>query len=91
MSIMSDESLAFSIELKSRKFLNSLTIDCDHRMKGIFIEGFLGELVDIKLVDGTLLEISGTHGAFYLDIKYQELHRALTRRPQQPVRSDGVV
>lgn len=88
---MSDESLAFSIELKSRKFLNSLTIDCDRRMKGVFIEGFLGELVDIKLVNDALLEISGTNGAFYLDITYHNLHRALTKRRQWREHSDGVV
>jgi hypothetical protein len=34
MNVMGDKKHAFSIELKSKKHLNSLTIDCDQRMGG---------------------------------------------------------
>ncbi len=80
---MSDEKHAFSIEMKSKKHLISLAIDCDQRMEGVFIEGFLGELLDVKLVEDALLEISGTNGTFRLDINRKELTRALTKKPRR--------
>ncbi len=80
---MIDKKYAFSIQLKSREYLDILAIDCDRRMRGVFIEGFLGELVDIKLVEDAVLVISGENGTFRLDINLKNLTSALSKQSKK--------
>jgi len=63
---------AFSIELKSRQHLRSLKLG-DENHEQIFIEGFLGELSDLKLVEESMLEVTGANGILRLDITQEEL------------------
>ena len=65
---------AFSIELKSRQHLRSLKLG-DEKQEQIFIEGFLGELSDLKLVEGSMLEVTGANGILRLDVTQDELTR----------------
>ena len=80
VNIMSDEKHAFSIELKSRNNVISASMDCDRREGGVFIEGYLGGLLYVKVVEETLLVISGTNGTFRLDISLEELAGALSKK-----------
>ncbi len=64
----------FSVELNSKKYLKLITIPND--VEGtVSIEGFLGELEMVSLVEGVMLEIQGTNGSLKMDLKEEELKK----------------
>ena len=69
---------AFSIELKSKKFLKLVAIPNDAG-DNVLIEGFLGELELVDLVEGVMLEMQGTNGTLRMDLKEEELRKLLTK------------
>ena len=69
---------AFSIELKSREHLKLVAIPNDTG-DNVLIEGFLGELEAVDLVEGVMLEIQGTNGTLRMDLKKEELRKLLTK------------
>lgn len=77
---MNDKEHAFSIELKTRDYIVSAAMDCDRRTGGVFIEGYLGDLLEIKVVEDALLEISGANGTLRLDISREDLFRGLSKK-----------
>ena len=64
----------FSIVLKSKEYLKHVAIPNDAE-DGVSIEGFLGELETVSLVEGVMLEIQGTNGSLKMDLKEEELKR----------------
>jgi hypothetical protein len=72
------EKHAFSIELKSRKYLKLVAIPNDAG-DNVLIEGFLGELEGVELVEGVMLEIRGTNGTLKMDLKEEELSKLCNR------------
>ncbi|MFW9919349.1 MAG: hypothetical protein ACFFED_07105 [Candidatus Thorarchaeota archaeon] len=58
---------SFSIELKERDALHQLEISIDGS-SSIFLEGYLGEIERIAILDGLVLEIRGAQGILRLDI-----------------------
>ena len=62
---------AFSIELKSRQHLRSIKLGNEMHDQ-VFIEGFLGELTNLKLVEGSMLEVTCVNGILRLDITQDE-------------------
>ena len=64
----------FSIELKSKEYLKHVAIPNDAE-DGVSIEGDLGELEAVGLVEGVVLEIQGTNGSLKMDLKEEELKR----------------
>jgi hypothetical protein len=76
------EKHAFSIELKSREHLKLVAIPNDTG-DNVLIEGFLGELEAVDLVEDVMLEVRGTNGTLKMDLKEQELNKLckeITRR-----------
>lgn len=65
---------AFSIELKSKQNLRSVKLGNGENNQ-VCIEGFLGDLLDLKLVEESMLEVTGANGIFRLDITQAELTR----------------
>lgn len=65
---------AFSIELKSRQHLKSVKLG-NERQEQVFIEGFLGKLSDLKLVEESMLEVIGANGTLRLDISKKEFSK----------------
>ena len=63
---------AFSLELKSKEHLKSVRLG-EEGQEQVSIEGFLGELLDMKLVEESILEVTGANGTFRLDIRGEEL------------------
>ena len=63
---------AFSIELKSKEFLGDIMISYRTGEK-VLVEGFLGELEGVSLVEGALLELRGSNGVLRIDLKEAEL------------------
>ena len=72
------EKHEFSIELKSKKYLKLVAIPNDAG-DNVLIEGFLGELEAVDLVEGVMLEIQGTNGTLRMDLKKEELRKLLTK------------
>ena len=63
---------AFSVELKSKDFLKSLTISKKSH-ESVLFEGVLGELVSICFIEGVMLKIEATHGTFSIELSEDEL------------------
>ena len=72
------EKHTFSIELKSKEYLKLVTIPNGAR-DNVLLEGFLGDLEVIDLVEGAMLEIQGTNGSFKMDLTEEELTRLCNR------------
>lgn len=64
----------FSIQMNSKVNLDKFLIN-DNK-DGILIEGDLGELHDVSLIEEKLLEIQFTTGVLRLEITYPELLRS---------------
>jgi len=68
------ESHAFSVELKHKKHLKTIAIPSNGN-GSVVVEGFLGELVNICFVEGSLLETHGVNGCFRIDLEPEEAHK----------------
>jgi len=68
----------FSIELKSKEYLNLVAMP-NGAKDNVLIEGFLGDLLTIDLVEGAMLEIQGTNGTLKMDLKEEELNKLFNR------------
>jgi len=68
----------FSIELKSKEFLRNLMIS-NRTGETVLLEGFLGELVEMSLVEGGLLEVRGSNGVLRMDVNEEDLETLLAR------------
>ncbi len=64
----------FSIQMNSKTDLDKVMINDDKH--GILIEGDLGELSNISLLEEKLLEIQFTKGVLRLELNQSELIRA---------------
>jgi len=66
---------AFSIEITSREHLSNISISTGRN--GVIVEGDIGDLKKVSLIESLLLEIIGTHGTLRFDIKESELEQVL--------------
>jgi len=67
---------SFSIELKSKKHIKNITLT-NRIQNRILIEGSLGKLEEITLIEGRVLELKGANGTLRLDICEDELMQLL--------------
>jgi len=74
-----ESSHAFSVELKSKEFLRNVMIS-NRTGETVLVEGFLGELKEMSLIEGALLELRGSNGVLRIDLKEEELDRLLKGR-----------
>ena len=72
------EKHTFSIELKSKEYLNLVAMP-NGAKDNVLIEGFLGDLKVVDLVEGAMLEIQGTNGTLKMDLKEEELNKLFNR------------
>jgi len=66
------EEHSFSVEMKSEHSVRKLSF-LDEENASILFEGFLGELKEISLVEGLMLQIEGANGVLRLDISREDL------------------
>ena len=66
------EKHTFSIELKSKEYLKLVAMP-NGAKDSVLIEGFLGDLEVVDLVEGVMLEIQGGNGTFKMDLNEEEL------------------
>ena len=76
---MSNERHSFSIEMFSKKHVNKVSISNESNGEVLF-EGELGGLLDIKLIEGVLLQITGVNGIFRIDLTEKELSDGLVKK-----------
>jgi hypothetical protein len=69
-----DFSHMFSIELKSKDFVKRFAMPNDSEGK-VLIEGFLGEIKELTVIEGVMLSITGVNGVLRLDLKEEELRK----------------
>lgn len=70
-----DSMHPFSIQLKSKKFVKNLIMP-DEGGK-VIIEGYLGRMNSMKIVEGVMLEIEGDFGSICLDFDEKEIEKIL--------------
>ncbi len=76
MSIDRKHAISFSIELISRNQIKRVSLP-DGSGDKLMVEGYLGELTEIDLVEDILLEIKGTSGILRIELSRKELENAL--------------
>lgn len=63
---------AFSIEMNSKEHMRRISFsDCDS--EPVLIEGYLGELRQLDLLEDAILIIAGENGTFRLDLTSREI------------------
>lgn len=68
---------SFSIEMKSKKHVKSISIS-DEAHDLVLFEGYLGELEGLSMIEGAAIEVKGANGTLRIDISEDELRKMLT-------------
>ena len=63
---------SFSIEMKSKKHVKHISISNDSPNHVLF-EGFLGELLELSMIEGAVFEVKGVNGTLRMDLSEEEL------------------
>jgi len=69
---------SFSVQMTNAKSVSGLAIN--RKKDGVFLEGELGLIEDIELIEGKVLTIKGENGTIRIDISEEELLHALKPR-----------
>jgi len=79
---------SFSIEMKSKKHVRNISVSNESHERVLF-EGFLGELEDLSMVDGAVLEVRGTNGVLRIDLTVEDLREMLSggKQCEEPERT----
>ncbi len=75
---MEDKECFFSIELKSKAYLKNVTLTNGCR-DSVLVEGTIGELTQATFAEGIILEIAGNKGTLRINLKEEELKKALQK------------
>ncbi len=69
----------FSIEMVSKDHMTKVSV-CNEPKKEVIFEGELGEIANIELVEGLMLQITGDNGVLRIDITECELAQGLVKK-----------
>jgi hypothetical protein len=69
---MEETERFFSVELKSKADLKSITLE-NGSQDSVLVEGTIGELVQAMFVEDVILEIVGAKGTLRINLKATEL------------------
>ena len=72
---------SFSVDMKSKKHVKSISIS-DEAHDRVLFEGNLGELLELSLVEGDVLEFIGVNGVLRVEFTRELLRKALEMTPQ---------
>lgn len=67
---------SFSVEMRSKRYVKSISIS-DEAHDRVLFEGNLGELVELSLVEGDVLEFIGVNGVLRIDLTEERLRKLL--------------
>ena len=68
----------FSVEMDSKRYVKSISISNEAHERVLF-EGDIGEILELAMVDGEVLEVKGENGTLRIDISEKELRMMLER------------
>ena len=77
------EEHSFSVEMKSEHCVRRMSF-FDKENGKVFFEGFLGELTNVSVVEGLMLEIEGVNGVLRVDISQKEMESYLDEKKTAP-------
>ena len=66
----------FSVEMKSKRYVKSISIS-DEAHDRVLFEGNLGELQELSHVEGDVLEFVGVNGVLRVAVTEEQLRKAL--------------
>lgn len=69
---------SFSVDMTNAKSVSGLAVN--RKRDGVFLEGELGLILDIELIEGKVLTITGENGTIRIDITEEELQHAFKLR-----------
>ena len=72
-------STSFSVEITSKSHVKTISLS-DEAHERVLLEGDLGELRELSLVEGDVLEFRGVNGILRINVAEEQLHRALARK-----------
>ena len=72
---------AFSIEMKSKKHVRHISVSNESHDRVLF-EGSLGELEELSMVEGAVLEVKGANGVLRIDLSEDELRKMLFQKKE---------
>jgi len=78
---MSKKKGFFSVEIESKKHLSNVLISNNSRER-VLIEGFLGELSEIEMIENALIQFKGAYGVLRIDVSKDELWQKLRARTE---------
>jgi len=67
----------FSIEIESKKHLTNVSIS-NKPHERVVIEGYLGELSEIEMIENVLIQFKGANGVLRIDLSKDELWQKLS-------------
>ena len=67
---------AFTVEMRSKRHVKSISIS-DEGHDRVLFEGSLGELIELSLVEGDVLEFIGVNGVLRVAVTEEQLMKAL--------------
>ena len=70
---------SFSVELKSKEHVKRLSLSEKGRER-VLVEGVLGEMEDIDIVEEAVFQLKGANGCLTLDLTEEEISRMLTKK-----------
>ena len=70
---------AFSVEMKSKEHIKTISMS-NAKHEGVLLEGFLGELEELGMVEEVILEVKGSNGTLRIDLDEDELRKMLARK-----------
>ncbi|MBE0633681.1 hypothetical protein E4H04_10930 [Candidatus Bathyarchaeota archaeon] len=76
---MTKQRHSFSIVIASKDHINRVSINNEPEDEVMF-EGELGELLEIRLIEGILLQITGENGVLRVDLTEMELVPCLSKK-----------
>ena len=66
---------SFSVQMTNTMSVSGIVVN--RKKDGVFLEGELGLILDLELIEGKVLTIIGENGTIRIDISKEELVRAL--------------
>ncbi len=69
----------FSVEMKSKNHVRHVSLS-NESLDRVLFEGVLGELEELSVVGGEMLERKGSNGVLRIDLSEDELKKMLSRK-----------
>ena len=81
------EEHSFSVELKTEGAVKRMSF-FDKENGQVFLEGCLGKLSSINMVEGVMLEIEGDNGTLRLDITQKEIEQGIIPKKSLQIKGE---